>query len=88
MIVHAPADIERINLDVAVVRECGGDIRVRRVQRQGPTEEPAGGKRSDVKRERHGTRIERRLGRKTRRRALAGAGVSYYLLQFPGPRAE
>ena len=30
-IMHAPADIDRIDLDVAVVRERGGDVRMRSI---------------------------------------------------------
>src|SRR5688500_7479374 len=49
-VVHRPADIERINLHVAVMVECGGDRRMRGLERVRASEEQARGPRTDNKR--------------------------------------
>ncbi|MEY3773801.1 MAG: hypothetical protein RLZZ129_581 [Verrucomicrobiota bacterium] len=41
-VVHAAADVDRINLHEAVVREGGGDIGGRGIQQQRPAHEAAG----------------------------------------------
>jgi hypothetical protein len=40
---HAPADIDRIDLNVAVVGQCIGHRRHRRIEQQSPAHETPGG---------------------------------------------
>lgn len=49
-VVHAPGDIDRVDLDVVVVGEGGGDAGCWRVEQQGAAHEPAGGDRGDGER--------------------------------------
>ena len=53
VIVHPPADIQRIDLDVAVMGERRADVGVRRVEPERAAQEAAGGERGDVKRGKH-----------------------------------
>ena len=41
-VVHASADVDRVDLHVAVVGEGGGEIGCRRREQQGPTDETTG----------------------------------------------
>src|SRR6187402_858477 len=46
-IMHAPADIDRVDLDVAVMRDGGGDVGEGRVETGRQAGEAAGGERRD-----------------------------------------
>ena len=62
-VVHPPADIQGVDLHVAVVGEGGRDSRVSQIQAMRPTEKTAGTQRGHTERWRqsHG-RIEPRMG--------------------------
>jgi len=53
-IMHAPADVERIDLHIAKMRQRGGDIGERLIQAECAAQEAAGNRGRDVQRGRHG----------------------------------